>query len=401
MKKKKVALIGNMNNNHFPLLRYLLDRGYDAELLILKSDFQHFQPEADSFQNLNFPIVKSSFSVFPSDFWSIDKVEIRKVLNKYDFLLGTGPAPALCHKAGLTLDLFIPYGSDIYRIPFSNFDIKQGLRKTIKTLYLKWHQKLGIKACLAVLMDYTNPSYEQLFKGLSIEKKRILCNVPFFYTGEFSPKNINKVYPESIFYTKFKLIRDHNDIVVFHHSRHEWLYSEEVLVSDLKHTKGNQKLITAFAKVVKRHENKRMHLVLFEYGQDVDRSKRLIKELDIEKNVTWFPIAPRKEIMVGISLCDVGVGELDSSYFSYGVVYEFLAMAKPVIHYRDNTHYKSLYETMYPMYSANTTQQVEVYLEQLVDNKGAFEETGRKAHEWFLQNAIERPLSFILNKIEN
>ena len=34
----KIALLGNMNNNNFALLRYFRDLGFDAHLLLFKND---------------------------------------------------------------------------------------------------------------------------------------------------------------------------------------------------------------------------------------------------------------------------------------------------------------------------------------------------------------------------
>ena len=34
----KIGLIGNMNNNNFAFLRYLIDLGYDAKLIIFKNE---------------------------------------------------------------------------------------------------------------------------------------------------------------------------------------------------------------------------------------------------------------------------------------------------------------------------------------------------------------------------
>ena len=36
--RPKVALLGNMNNNHFSLARYLRDRGAEADLLLFDSE---------------------------------------------------------------------------------------------------------------------------------------------------------------------------------------------------------------------------------------------------------------------------------------------------------------------------------------------------------------------------
>lgn len=396
----RVALIGNMNNNHFPLLRYLLDRGYEAELLLLDSEFEHFQPEYDTFQILDLPILKTNFSKLPSGFWRLKKNEIRSILSKYDFLIGAGPAPAICSVANISLDLFTPYGSDIYYIPFSRWIFKIGLKKALKTRYLRWHQRRGIKRCKSVMMDFTNDEYELLFESLGVNNKRIYSNLPFIYHYEYSPLQILKHLPKSSLYNKLKSIRDTNDVLIFHHCRHEWIEDEKIVISSTKHTKGNQKLIKAFAQIVKQYPQKKLQLITFEYGSDVDRSKKLIHDLGIESNVTWFPLAPRREIMIGISLCDLGVGELDSSYFSYGTIYEFLAMSKPVIHYRDDKQYSDYYESMYPMYSAKNTNNVREILERYIDDPSAFRETGRIAHNWFLENAIERPLRLIIDKID-
>ena len=52
-KNFKLALIGNMNNNNFSLLRYFRDAGVDAHLLLYNNDGQascsHFRPQDDTF----------------------------------------------------------------------------------------------------------------------------------------------------------------------------------------------------------------------------------------------------------------------------------------------------------------------------------------------------------------
>ena len=50
----KVALIGNMNNNFFSILRYLRDMNIDATLYLFKNDgiddASHFSCESDTFE---------------------------------------------------------------------------------------------------------------------------------------------------------------------------------------------------------------------------------------------------------------------------------------------------------------------------------------------------------------
>ena len=51
-RKPRIAIIGNMNNNGFSLLRYFRDLGADAYLLTFSTDgvgnLSHFSPEADT-----------------------------------------------------------------------------------------------------------------------------------------------------------------------------------------------------------------------------------------------------------------------------------------------------------------------------------------------------------------
>lgn len=396
--KKRIALIGNMNNNFFALARYL-EKSYQVDLILLCTEQAHFLPENDSFEIQNFNIVESRLSQLPSEFFGNNINYIFKLLSHYDYTIGCGPAPAYMSRINKSLDLFIPYGSDIYYIPFIPVLLKKGIKRLIKEQFFKYHQKRGIIKSSQVMMDYTNQSYEFLFEKLYIDKKRFFNNPPFLYIHEFNSLSIKDNYSKSKFYSKFAKLREENDFLIFHHSRHEWNKNNIIEVEIDNHTKGNNKLIQGFASYLK-NSNLKAHLILFEYGSCVELSKKLINTLNIENYVTWMPLMPRKEIMVGISLCDIGVGELDSSYFSYGAIYEFLAMSKPVIHYRIDSEFEEYYPEMYPMYSANTAEQVEKYFMDYELNPSTFAKTGDRANKWFLKYAIEKPLN-VINKLIN
>ena len=46
----KIALVGNMNNNMFPLMKHLRSKGYDAHLFFSNQNLaDHFHPKADTF----------------------------------------------------------------------------------------------------------------------------------------------------------------------------------------------------------------------------------------------------------------------------------------------------------------------------------------------------------------
>ena len=114
----RVACIGNMNNNMFSLVRYLRDRGIDAELVLLDCEQAHFHPSCDAY-DLDYQAYTTSVD------WGrrkrFDKVSgdrVRDLLGRYDYLAGCHTVPALAHKAGRKLDLFFPFGTDVYEMPF-------------------------------------------------------------------------------------------------------------------------------------------------------------------------------------------------------------------------------------------------------------------------------------------
>ena len=45
----KIALLGNMNNNHFAIARYLRDQGFDAHVLLFDDEYNHFLPSCDTY----------------------------------------------------------------------------------------------------------------------------------------------------------------------------------------------------------------------------------------------------------------------------------------------------------------------------------------------------------------
>ena len=114
MNNLRICLLGNMNNNNFVILRYFLDHNLDVELLLYNNELSHFKPSDDSYDNkYHSRIKKLSWGSFDKLIYT-DKKKIRQDLNSYNYIIGTGLAPAYCHKANIKLNVFIPYGADLF-----------------------------------------------------------------------------------------------------------------------------------------------------------------------------------------------------------------------------------------------------------------------------------------------
>lgn len=405
----KIACIGNMNNNLFSVTRYLRKNGYCCDLLLLDEQ-THFLPKADTFKD----DYKSYTKQLDWTLYSPVEIKSEKVasdLKEYSYIIACGIAPAYLASANIKLDMFISYGSDIIDLPFYRINIfslikhifrsKSILTNAQTSLLVEAKKKKtaqlqlkGIQNASVYAYDLTNEAYEKKIRKVRMKGERLKIVCPFIFIDETSPEEVSKSYSISKYYKQFKEIRDQNQLVVFHHCRHSWKTHV-----DKWNYKANDKLLRGFAQFVKKNRGYKAKLILFEYGPDVIHSKELIKSLGIENYISWFPIMERKEIMIGISLSDLGVGELGVSWFSYGAIYEFMSMAKPVMHYRNDKEYEGKYPQMYPMYNANSDKQVYETLTKFISNPAHFSLVGKEAQKWFYLYGVNMPILKIIESI--
>ena len=130
-------------------------------------------------------------------------------------------------------------------------------------------------------------------------------------------------------------VSDDNDFVVFSPTRHMWCTNADKLPDfDVNGgTKRNDKLIRAFARLVEMGVYKAPQLWMCDYGQDVDASKQLIETLGISKNVIWFPLMDRRELLEYAKQATFIADQFRQtmSATSAGTTNEALAIGVPVI----------------------------------------------------------------------
>ncbi len=393
-KKKKVLCLGNMNNNFFSLARYLKDAGYEVGLRTMLNEPAHFGPSADSYTNdYESYTQRIRWSNMPSDYTGITRKQIKEDIGGYDYFIGCGASPAFFHKAGIKLDIFIPYGSDLDVIPFLRRYDYQKRRKLFKRWRLAVNQRKGIENASYVLFDYTNDDCEAVFKRFDMKGERLLLSSPLLYLPEYSLDNINKYAQNCAHYRRFQELRAGHSFIAFHHSGHWW----KDLPTELFY-KGSDKIIEGFAQFVKDVPD--ALLVLFEYGGDFEESKKLVKKLGIENNVAWFPKMPRKEIMLGLSMCDVGIGEISRPWIMYGTISEMMAMAKPIVMNQADAASVKAYKTIYPVQQATNSEEVAAGLKYYHDNPDKAKQDGDANHRWITEELIQTSLDKIISLIE-
>jgi len=391
--KIKIACVENMNNNMFAIVRHLRYLGYNAELILTK-EFSHFKPEADTFESISTDyIVESDF--LNSDLLYTNQLKLNKFFSKYNFIIACGYSIAYLAFAKVKIDVVIPYGSDLYDLPFFEIqDVNNTYFNTQRAALAKY-QRQGIENSTAVIFDYTNSDFEKIIESFNLKGTRYKYTCPFIFTPEFNWKNSKSIQEKSLLSCKMLEVREKFDFIVFSHIRQSWKNP-----IDIWSYKGNERIFKGFKKFLEL-TNANACIIVFEYGSDIEDSKKLIVELGLEKNVIWFPTLERKNILSMISFIDVGIGEVGNySWVSYGAIFEFLCMKKPVIHNRKDSLYEKIVDHLYPMYSAANAEEVTQALASCFLNREQANEIAIKANEWYFDYAINKPLAVLTALIE-
>ena len=404
---KKIALVGNMNNNFYALTRYLRDAGYDAHLFY-RLAMQHFQPEADSYTD-EYKTYCHCVDWLDNAFHNVDKKKVKQQLAGFDFYIGQGEEAAVAYLCGYKINVYYPYGSDVYKyatLPHE-YTIVNKLVSLVsndkaRPTYTQMKEGTMAKYLNAAIVnadylfaDVTNVEFEQKLNALNY--KGIYRNIPlpFVYVHEYEKLNQSYI-PDSSVADVINDIRSKHNFIILYHGRQEWkTYHNQFTGKNTHH------LIQGFAKYIRQTPDFKGCLVMLEYGSDVEASKELIVALGIEAYVYWLPKMYRKELMYVIKNVDVCSGEFGYSYLTFGTVVEAMLMQKPVITHRQDDLYTGTYPNLYPCYNAREPEAICDEIAIAVTNTAKRLQMGVEAKEWIMNYFIKRPFNELLTVIEN
>ena len=390
----RVALLGNMNNNHFAMARFLRDRGVDADLLLFDHEFEHFHPSADTYELTYRHYTRQLSWGSSTRFLATSRTRVREDLAPYDVLIGCGFAPAYCEKAGRTMDIFVPYGADIWTETAFRFISPQKLPSYWAAVF---YQRRGIRRSAVIHMALSNEMYERQYARYKGRSERWLEGIPMVHSPTYAPEELAAFADRTHWAGEFRALRQQNDLMVVYHARHYWTCS----ATDAN-AKGTDKLLRGWALFRKNHPDLRAVLVTLEYGKDVTQSKALIDELGISHSVAWLPRMLRKDIMVGLNLADIICGEFENSWATSGVLYEALALGKPILAWRDDAYHRAREASLYPILNANTPEEIAGRLEEFLSDPEMCRRAGRQGRQWYeehvVNQAIGRYLAFFRDR---
>jgi glycosyltransferase involved in cell wall biosynthesis len=380
----KVALVDNMNNNFFALARYFRDLGVEADLFLIPGrSTTHFDPKEDTWQDIenapwiiDFPLRYENTSYLRSV-----KKSMRDVFCNYDKIIACGASVGLFYKAGIDVDMLIPYGSDLYNLPFPNHESTLSVRKIFRyplEEYRSSLQKLGIQRAKTIIVNTNWSVASQALLKLNcaaINYPRVMIY------KEQHPASQSQ---------KYSWLSDY-DFTIFSPTRHLWATNSEPMDDFIQNggAKRNDKLLRAFARLVSSDIVQRPLLLLCEYGADVDYSKRLIADLKMDDYVKWLPLLPRKEIFIIMSYVSAVADQFREgmSATSAGTTNEALASGRPIIANTDG----AISDLLDPYYSCPILQalsETEIYhwLSELASSPEFAKRKGIEGAEWFDSN---------------
>lgn len=424
----KIALIGNMNNSNFALLRYFFDLGHETHLYLYENDGinsgDHFSWTNDTWNKdkwepfiFSTPIVNGHLQVFSSKFilyiFSLFFFKIFKLFNlngknflnpgvyqpgkflddklhDYDFIIGSGISPALftfCKRQ--KLDLFYPYstGVEYYFSPASttnlyNHGFFSSLIKRIVVKVSKIQAKGIIQTNLVfnAELSLTKVALKKLKKPFYIKP------IPLLYLEGFSGQS----YPEEIKILINKIKKE--DFSILMTSRQFWVPPELDKEKWIKQqSKNNHWLIHAFKKFNDEFPDTKNKLFIVEYGKDVKKTKDLILELEIHDRVIWVPKLPRKWILILLKHVNVSIGEFyhQKETIWGGTAIEALACGVPFINslkFQKEKFFKDFGYELPPILNANSIEDIKYFLIKLYKSKEFQKTISDKSIEWYKKN---------------
>lgn len=249
--------------------------------------------------------------------------------------------------------LYQSHGYDLDQIPFN--------RSSLKQLILSIFARRAIRrASRAIIIPHQNVFLERL--GMSGKG----AYLPF-------PMDTDKYDRKGSEDLRKSILSGHSaNLIFFHPSRHEWHDNNTT------NNKGNDKVLRAFASFLKASEDKAV-LLLVAKGRDLEKSRKLIASLDIDRNIVWLEPVPKAELIKYYSASDIVLDQFNLGNFGQ-IFLEAMACATPTFAYLKG--YGSEYPELPPAVNVFTEGDIAGKLVELSNDKDGRQAIGRRSREW-------------------
>lgn len=160
-----------------------------------------------------------------------------------------------------------------------------------------------------------------------------------------------------------------NKIIIFAPARHNWA------------VKGNDKIIKAFHQLIKEKD---AVLIFSDWGQEQDRSKRLIKSLGLGSRVFWEQPIPKMKLVDYYNSSDIVLDQFNIGVFGTTTP-EALACGTPVILHYDKKLTDWCFDEEPPVVKANSPKEIYKQMLLLSTNKSEWKNISKRSREWVVK----------------
>lgn len=353
----KICSFFNICNYPYIVTKLLRRKGIDAELIV---DISDILPNMLPFwEEYNIKLKK----------WK-DISQIKKIIDEYS------PSWVKYIKKGKFLGRYGSYSINLLKM-LKKYDIIHAY--TMGAIWAQFSNRPYIATATGA--DIRELSKQRNIKGYLM--RRGFKNAKVLYAMPINFKDAKEIGCRNI-----KCIKWPIELEIFDKSRKMDLkgkYGADIIFfTPTRHDKikGMEILIRAFAKFIR--ENEDILLLSVEWGNNLDRSKFLIKKFGIEDKVVFLPLMSKKLLLSYYKSSDCIFDQFVLGGMGTTCL-EALASGKPLVTYLNKKLYSEYYEKLPPILNAKNEEEIYNAMIKVEDRKMR-EYIGREARKWIKKN---------------
>lgn len=380
--------MGNTANSGYPVAKELRKMNYDVDLALNLSDSVFCFPQweegnitndsdplqlnpreiMDSWNSPDWIRYFDTYSKVPRKKLLLEKlcsrINLLKMAREYDFIEAHFPFP-----------LYLQFS----RVPYITFDTGWIRYAPSGNKFFDKLTRRGYKKSKAIIL--TNPDTYEMVDSLSyLDKEKIF----------FSPFSIDpEKYKPSDHHRLRDLFVKNGEILLFSPTRQEW------------NVKGNDKMIKAYAKFVKKFPNSKF--VIVSWSVDQERSKSLVKDLGITNNIIWIKPVDKNKLIEYYNASDIVLEQFLIGSWGAATL-EAMSCGKPVLMFYNKSLILRAFGEEPPILNSFTEDEIYSNLIMLANDPETRKFVGQKSREWIIKThspniVAQRHLEIILNAI--
>lgn len=345
MPPARVALVGNLANLAYQTCKFLRRKRVEADVFIYQTELSDATSNPDSHDPgilqhppdwlktvPRAPQTLPLRKVWGAAFNNLSDFSLLHTLRKYDLIVSYCCAPWFVQEIGR------PYiswatGSDLRELAMTGSPQGRHARSIFQHAQMVFHGP--------------DPASLEAANALKLKSSFVFYPV------------------DTEFYVPNDTLRDRtpaDELLVFHPSNLDWTYQKED-----RWTKGNDKLFRAFARLVRDGHNAR--LVYLERGPDIEATRELVKDLEIEQSVEAISgSVSRVKLRDLYYMADVVADQF--SHTSFGQIgLEAMSCGRPVLVELDIKTISLYYDELPPVLNCGTEDGIYAHLKAALDRE--------------------------------